>query len=220
MSLAPEVRDALAGAARLASAARALGWAGALPLGAAGLWLLLDGARRRRPIAAAGGAAIGALAGAAVAGWASARFGVPRTAVALGAAAALGTAAAALPLAFAFAAGALPGALAGWHVPLGGSGLAGAAAGAVVAGGAALLLARLVAAAVASALGAALLCGAGLAALGGRALAAELVDRPAVLLGLVAVLAVAGAAFQSATAWQAPGVPPPAPGDLEPTRHA
>jgi hypothetical protein len=221
MTLGAELREALDAAGRLAAAARGLGWLGALPLAAAGAWLLLRGARRRRPIAAAGGAAVGALAAVAAGGWLSARTGIGRPVLAAVAAAAIGAGAAAAPPLFAFAAGALPGALAGWHVPLGGSAPAGAAAGALAGGAVALLLAPHVAAAVSSTLGAALLVGAGLAAGGARPFAAELAGRPAVLLGAVVVLAVAGAAFQSGRAWEAPGRrPPPEVADVDLTRHA
>jgi hypothetical protein len=221
MIAAETIREALAGAGRLGEGARALGWPGALALGGPGLWLLLDGARRRRPIAALAGGAAGALAGAWLSGWAEARLGISRPLLVGGAALAVGGAAAAFPLLFAFAVGALPGALLGSLLPIGRSELAGAAAGALASGVTAVLLAGPVAAAASASLGAALLCGAALAGLGPRPLAAELASRPRVLLGLAAVLSVAGAAFQAGRAWEAPGARPAArEEDLDATRIA
>ena len=221
MSAAAEIREALDGAARLAQGARGLGWAGALALGAAGLWLLLDGARRRRPIAAVVGGAAGALAAAALGRWAEARLGISPPVLAAVAALAVGAGAAAFPPLFAFAVGTLPGACLGSLLPLGGSEVAGAIAGALAGGVAATLLVAPVAAATSASLGAALLAGSALSALGPRPVGAELAARPFVLLGLVAVLAVAGAAFQARRAWQAPGPSlPPGQDDLDATRLA
>ncbi|HSN92026.1 MAG TPA: hypothetical protein VLS93_12420 [Anaeromyxobacteraceae bacterium] len=220
MSAAGAIREALDGMARLAEGARGLGWAGALALGAAGLWLLLDGAHRRRPIAAVVGGVAGALVSAVLGTWARARFGVSPAALTAAAALALGAAAAAFPPLCAFAVGALPGALLGSLLPLGGSELAGALVGALVGGVVATLQAAPVAAAAAASLGAALLAGAALSALGARPAGAELAERPFVVLGLVGVVAVAGANFQARRAWRSgPGLSP-GQEDLDATRIA
>jgi hypothetical protein len=148
-------------------------------------------------------------------------LGVSPPVLAAVAALVVGAAAAAFPLLFSFAVGALPGALVGSLRPLGGSEVAGAIAGSFAGGVAAVLLAAPVAAAAAASLGAALLAGAVLSALGPRPLGRDLSARPFVLLGMVAVLAVAGAAFQARRAWQAPGARlPPGPDELDATRIA
>jgi hypothetical protein len=109
-----------------------------------------------------------------------------------------------VPIAFPFAAAALPGALLGALVPLAGRATLGAAAGALVAGVVGATLARLVAAAFASACGGVLLGLGLLAAFGRTPLAGELADRPAALAGFAVVLAIAGATFQLARTPEAP----------------
>jgi len=196
----------LAGLSRGAFVARALSpWAGVL-LAVSGLTAIAVGARWRRPAAGVGGAVVGALCGLALHPVLAARVGgVDRlTAVALGAAV-VGGAGVVAPFALPLAAGALPGALVGRHVPVAGSGLYGAALGALVGGALALVFAGTVAALVASSVGAVLLGGALLAFLRARPIAAELASRPFLLLAWVAVLAVAGAAFQRGRAWQPGG---------------
>ncbi|HEY7723880.1 MAG TPA: hypothetical protein VH880_01000 [Anaeromyxobacteraceae bacterium] len=190
---------------------------GALPLVllallfAAGALLLLFGARRREPVAALGGAALGWLGGYAAAG--ALELG-GKVAGPLGAAI-LGGGALAFPPLFPLAAGAVPGALAGSRFPVAGHPALGAAIGLLLLGGLALLGARLVAAAAAGLLGAAA-CGAALAGLSRHLPELRpLVDRPALLLALVVVLAVAGAAYQSPAAWPAPGARGRAEADAE-----
>jgi hypothetical protein len=166
---------------------------------AAGALLLLFGARRRELVASLGGAGLGWLGGFAAAG--ALELG-GSLAGPLGAAI-LGGGALAFPSLFPFAAGAVPGALAGARFPVAGQPALGAAIGVLLLGGLALLGARIVAAVAAGLLGAAA-CGAALAGLSRHLPELRpVVDRPTLLLALVVVLAVAGAAYQSPTAWPA-----------------
>jgi hypothetical protein len=204
--LAAQLDLALAGLARGAFVARALApWLGVL-LALAGLVALTVGARWRRPGAAAGGAVVGALCGLALHPVVASRIGgVDRvTTVALGAAV-VGAGGLLAPFVFPFVAGALPGALLARHVPIAGSGLYGLAIGALVGGVLGLVFADTVAALVASSVGAVLLGGALLALLRANPITAELAGRPFLILAWIAVLAVAGAAFQRGRAWQAGG---------------
>ncbi len=179
------------------------GWT-AWALCAAGVGVLLFGARSRRPLAIAGGALVGWLAGAAASSWLLGEVGVSPLASRIAFALLVGVAAGLAPAVFLFAAGAFPAAL--LAMALGGGAFAtwmGVALGGV--GG--LLLRRKVAAAAAAVIGAALLAWGVAAAAGSLASLRILVEHPAALGGLAAVLAVAGAAFQLDAAWPAPAEP-------------
>lgn len=196
---------ALSGLVRLIGWLRGLGPLAGLLLAMLGVTLLTSADRLRRPTAALGGAAVGALAARAagpilpgvlsLAGWSWVL-------------AILGGGAAGLaPAAFPALVGALVGALLGVHVPVGGHGAIGAIVAAAV--GAALLSvgARTVAVILAC-LGGGLALGVGFLVLaGGRELAAELAARPLVLLGFATVVGVAGAAFQLSGEKGRPRVP-------------
>jgi hypothetical protein len=94
------------------------------------------------------------------------------------------------------AAGALPGALLGVHVPIGGRAALGAAVGGLVAGLVALLFARPVAIGVASFLGG-FAMGLGLVGLlPDHAIGLALARHPFALVAIAVVLGVAGSAFQ------------------------
>lgn len=218
---AARAEEALAGLSTLAAQATRLSTPAAAALGAAGLGLLLAGARSRRVIGAVGGAALGAAAALAAAGWAQARWPeLPRPALAAAGAAALGVLGARWPPLFVAAAGALPGALLGVAAPVADRPLLGLALGAAALGGVALLLAELTAVAVAASLGAGLLGGAALAFLGPGPEAAALAARPAVLVAWLVVVGAAGGALQWGRAWGrgaarpgAPLTPPDRPAD-------
>jgi hypothetical protein len=206
--LGAQLEAVLAALGRGALVARALSpWIGAA-LALAGVAALAVGARWRRPIAGVGGAIVGALSGLALHPLVQARIGgLDRTTtIGLGAAV-VGGAGLFAPVVFPLVAGALPGALLARHVPVAGSGLYGGAIGALVGGALALAFADTVAALVASSLGAVLLGGALLALLRARPMTAELTARPFLLLAWIAILAIAGAAFQRGRAWQAGGGP-------------
>jgi hypothetical protein len=170
-------------------------------VGAAGLAVLLAGARWRRPVALFGGAGVGWLAGLAGAGV----LGLPGGLFPLLGAIVLGGASLLLPPIFPFAVGGLVGAFLGGHLPVPGQGPVAGAVSLFLLGGLGLLAARLLAAAAAGLAGAAVL---GLALLAGarhwQPLAA-LAARPVVLAGLLLVVAIAGAAYQAGTAWGGAG---------------
>ncbi len=175
---------------------------GALPpwvlglLAALGALALLFGARRRRPVAAIGGAAMGWLAALAAAGalQLSSNWGPWGAAV-------LGTAALALPSAFPFAAGGLLGALAGALLPVPGQGPLAASIGLFLLGGFGVLAARPIAALAAGTAGAAVLAAAAAGASRHLPWLAPLAERPTLLWALFVVLAVTGTAFQARDAW-------------------
>jgi hypothetical protein len=179
-------------------AARPLGaWAGAL-VAVVGFASLAVATRFRSPLAVVGGAALGAVAAAALRGRLAANLGLSYVPAAAVATAVGGVACALRPALFPVAAGALPGALLGGTVPLAGSALLGAAAGAALGAVVGAAFARVVGAAFASALGAALATVGLAVALDGYPLAREIAARPFALAGVALVLAVAGAAFQLA----------------------
>ncbi|HTP53025.1 MAG TPA: hypothetical protein VMK42_20210 [Anaeromyxobacteraceae bacterium] len=169
---------------------------------ALGLVELLAGARLRRPVAAVGGAAVGALAAASFREPLGHLVGLSPQALGGVAAALLGGACGAFPPVFPFAAGALPGALAAAALAPESQGPVARAVGALVGGVAGLLLARLVAASVAAALGA-LAVSLGLAGALARAGIGGFSRHPAAVLAAAAVLAVVGIAFQLPDAWRA-----------------
>jgi hypothetical protein len=198
----------------LAESLRELPWPVAAILMVAGVVALAAGARARRPLAVVGGALVGFAAGGAASGWAAGQTGLPPLAVAALLAGALALLGGLFPPAFVFCAGALPGALLGLGLWTGGEPALGLAAGAIAGGVVALLFSRWVAAVVAASVGAALLL-AGLLAVGGRSPVLQAVAaHPVALAGLVAVLTVAGAAFQHGRAWAPSSRPkaPPSPG--------
>jgi hypothetical protein len=183
-------------AARVPELARALG-AGSLPAavlaGAAGLALLVAGVRLGRPLAAAGGAFVGWLAGGllavAVSGW------MPAWLPASVAAAVLGLMSFLAPDVYPIALGLLPGALLGARVPIAGK------AWLSVLGGLALALLALwmsrFVLAVTAAMAGAVLVVASLLALSLYIPALLVLARsPMLLWGFSALLAVAGTVFQ------------------------
>jgi hypothetical protein len=166
---------------------------------AAGVALLLFGARWRRPLAAAGGAAAGFMAGFAAAG----ALGLPGGIFPYLGAVLIGVAALLLPPIFPFVLGAQIGAVLGLRLPVPGQGVPAAIIGSLALGGLALLAARLVAACTAGVAGAAVL-GAALLGASARWPALSIFEaRPLLLAGLLLVVAIAGAAFQAGTAWRA-----------------
>jgi hypothetical protein len=178
-----------------------------LPLWTLGALLLLGlaclavGARWRRPLAFAGGAGMGSLAGLGLAGL----LGLSGPLLPALGAAALGGAAVAFPSLFPFAALALPGGFLGAAAGLAGTRWIGALIGSLLLGGLGLMAARLVAALAAGLLGAGLVGAALLGSASRLPWLAPLARRPALLAGLLTVLAVAGAAFQVSSAWGAGG---------------
>jgi hypothetical protein len=193
---ASRVADAIAALGSAAEAARPLGIVGGTLLVAAGLVALTVASRFRRALAVVGGAGVGALAAVALRGFVAAHLGLsPVLTVALGAAAG-GVGCGIYPLAFPIAAGALPGALLGYPVPLMGRALLGAAAGGLIGAVVGAGFARVVAAAFASVLGgAALAIGLGLV-FGAWPPVQDLAARPITLAAVTLVAAVAGTAFQ------------------------
>lgn len=192
---------------------RGLGPAVGVALAVAGVLLLALAHRFPHVAAAVGGAAVGALAGLALAGLAGLHLGLsPAFAIALCAAAGF-AAGLMLPPLFPALAGALAGGLLGTLAPV--DGVLGIAGGAVLLGAVGLLGARRIAGALVGA-GAGVALGLGaLAAAGARPPAPALVAHPAALLGLLVVLAVAGAAYQLGRSG-APAGPLPSPGPPRP----
>ncbi|HET9598802.1 MAG TPA: hypothetical protein VFP65_24730 [Anaeromyxobacteraceae bacterium] len=178
----------------VAAALRGYGWPGIALALAVGLALLVAGARLGRLLAAVGAALVGFWVGGllapAVHGW------VPASLPAWVGAAALGASALMTPIVYPIVLGLAPGALLGMHVAVAGKAWLGGVAGGIVLALVLALLRRLVLAATAAVAGAALVA-AGLLALAARWPALEpLARRPILLLGVAAVLAVAGTAFQ------------------------
>lgn len=194
---AERLGDVLGALVRLSLTVRALGVPAGIALALAGVVALALADRLRRPAAALGCAAAGALAALAARGALAANLGMTSSVTAAGLAALIGGAAGGVaPVAFPALAGGLAGALAGVHLPLGGSAALGGVAGGLVMAALGLLFARALAAVLWAAAGG-LLLGLGLlAAAGPRPLAAELAGRPFALLAFAVVTAVAGAAYQ------------------------
>jgi hypothetical protein len=185
---------AVAALGRLVAWTRDLGPVAGAVVALAGLVLLTGGRRLRRPVAALGGAAVGALGAMALgpvlpellsaSGWAWLGAGL------------CGAASAAAPLLFPALAGCLVGGVLGARVPVGGLRWVGAAVAAAV-GAALLSVGARSATALLAALAGGLAVGLGLVTLGGeRALAVQVAARPLVLLGVALVLAVGGTVFQ------------------------
>jgi hypothetical protein len=187
---------------------------------AAGLLVLLVGARARRPVAVVGGAGVAAVAAHLLGEPASAALGIPVSTLAVASAAVAGAIAAVVPQVFPALAGALPGALlAGLLAPaerklevL----AAGALLGGLLGGLLGVLAARPVAAAVASGVGALAVSIGAAGALQGTGPGRALLAHPTAILAAAAILAVAGTAFQFSRAWgrggkSSSGKPPPSP---------
>lgn len=190
----------LATAERLASrfpavTAHLASWPAALLAGLAGLALLVAGIRLGRVLAAGGSAAIGFLAGLALAP----RFdlwNLPAETPAFAAAAVLGLLALASPELYPVLLGLVPGALLGARATVAGSAWLGAAAGGLALAALAVLLRRIVLAATAATAGAALVVAALLAISRMVPALAFFGQRPTLLAGFAVLLAVAGTAFQ------------------------
>jgi len=183
---------------------------------AAGLLVLLAGARARRPVAVAGAAGVAAVSAQWILGRTGVATSIPGSTLAAIAAALCGALAVVVPQVFPALAGAAPAVLLADLLAPPDQRLAAMAAGALVGGLAGVLVARPVAAVAASGVGAlAVAIGAAgaLRATGpGRALAAH----PTAILAAAAILTVAGTAFQLSRAWgrggdKGPKRPAPAP---------
>jgi len=184
-------------AARLPDLAKALGqgsWPAVALATAAGLVLLMAGARLGPVLAAAGGALLGWIAGGlaapAVQGWLPARL--PPWVGAAG----LGLSSALVPEVYPIALGLVMGALLGSKVPLAGRASLGAGVGGMALALLGAALRRLVLAVTAAIAGAVLVTAALLASAGRFPALAVLTQRPIILAGLAALLVVAGTAFQ------------------------
>jgi hypothetical protein len=191
------------GAAWCAGVAREVGGSRILALAvvAAGLLVLLFGARVRRPIAALCAAALAALATGVLGAPVARATGVSPPLLAAAAAGVAGAAAALVPQVFPALAGALPGALVAevlapadrrWEV---------LAVGAVLGAIAGILLARLVASLAASAVGAVAVAVGAAGALRDAPAGRAALEHPVSIVAGVVLLAVAGAAFQYPRAW-------------------
>lgn len=169
-------------------------WPAAVLAAAAGLALLLFGARLARLPAALGAACLGWQIGGALGplaeGWLAP--GLPRWI----AAALLGATSALAPDAYPIALGLVPGALLGAKVPLAGRAWLGSAVGGAALAVLGVLLRRVVIAGTAATAGAVLVVTA-LLSLSGRSPALRvLAQRPPLVAGLLGLLVVAGTAFQ------------------------
>jgi hypothetical protein len=178
----------------LAALLRSGGWPALALALAGGLALLVAGARLGRILTAAGGVLMGfwagGLLGPAVRGW------VPDAVLGWVGAGVIGLASFMSPIVYPIMLGLVPGVLLGVHVAVAGKAWLGGVAGGVVLALAGAALRRAVVAASAAVAGAALVA-AGLLALAGKVPALDvLARRPVILLGVAAVLAVAGTAFQ------------------------
>jgi hypothetical protein len=195
-ALAVRLGEAAEGLSHAAEAARGVGTAASAAAIVAGLLLLTVAARFRRVLAGVGGAAIGALAALAAHGAIASAYGLSIPLAAALGAVVLGAASALFPPVYPLAAGALPGALLGAHVPIGGRAALGAAVGGLVAGLVALAFATPIGIAVASFVGG-LAIGLGLVGVLSRhAVGLALAAHPFALLAVAVVLGVAGSAFQ------------------------
>ncbi|HEX7622730.1 MAG TPA: hypothetical protein VF400_04095 [Anaeromyxobacteraceae bacterium] len=177
------------------AAARLDSWPAALLAGLAGLALLVAGIRLGRVLAAGGAAVVGFLAGLAL--WPGFElWNLPAATPAFAAAAVLGLLALASPELYPVLLGLVPGALLGARVSLAGSAWVGAAAGGLVLALLAVLLRRIVLAATAAVAGAVLVAAALLALSRLVPALSFLGQRPTMLAGFAALLAVASTAFQ------------------------
>jgi hypothetical protein len=182
---------------------------------AAGLVVLLAGARARRPVAVVGAAGVAAVATLWLGDRAGATLGIPMSTLAAVSAAVAGAVAAVLPQLFPALAGALPAVLLAGLLAPDDRKIAVIAAGALLGGLLGVLAARPVAAAVASGVGALAVALGTAGALGGAGPGRALLAHPMAILAAVTVLAVAGTAFQYSRAWGRGARPPsgkPSPG--------
>lgn len=183
---------------------------------AAGLLVLLFGARARRPIAALGAAGLGAIAAGVLRSRLGSAADVSPTLLAVAGAGMAGALAALVPLAFPAIAGALPAALAAEILAPAENHLVALAIGAVAGAAVGILLARLVASLAAAAAGAVAVTVGVAGALHATAVGKALLGHPVSLLAVVVLLTVSGAAFQFPRAW---GRGNAAPGKLETPRR-
>ncbi len=185
---------------------------------AAGLLVLLAGARARRPVAVVGAAGVAALS----AQWLVARAGIvpsiPGTTLAAIAAAVCGALSVVVPQVFPVLAGAVPAALLADLLAPTDQRLAAVAAGALVGGLAGVLAARPVAAVAASGVGALALAVGAAGALRETGPGRALVAHPTAILAAVAILTVAGTAFQLSRAWGRGAEAAPARGAAPPVK--
>jgi hypothetical protein len=191
--------EALAGGLPGAAVEHLASWPAAFLALVGGLALLVAGMRLGRVLAAAGAAALGWFAGAALVPnfelWT-----LPAATPAFAGAAVLGLLALAAPELYPVVLGLVPGGLLGAHVAVGGKHWAGAAVGAAVLALAAVLFRRVVLAATAAVAGAVLVAAALVAFAVRIPSLRQVTDRHVLLAGIAALLAVAGTAFQVGTA--------------------
>jgi hypothetical protein len=157
--------------------------------------LLVAGTRLGRVIPAAGAATIGWFAVGQISGVTS-EWGLPGWAPQSGVAVLLGLAAGFAPPVYPLALGMVPGALLGMRFPLAGRVWLGGAVGALLLGGLALAARRIVVAATAAVAGAVLLAGSLLALAVRFKVLTAITRRPVLLTLLLALVVVAGTAFQ------------------------
>jgi hypothetical protein len=193
--LAP-VADAVALVGRAARASARLGPVAGAAAVVLGLVLLVVVGRWRRPIAGVGGTLLGALAALALERLVATRLGLPLPLSAALLAVAGGVGAFLFPVAFPFAAGALPGALLGAHAPLAGRAIFGAAVGGAIGGLVALLFARPVAIGFVSIAGGLLVALGTVGLFAESAFAADAIAHPFAIVALALVAGIAGAAYQ------------------------
>ena len=222
MSTAVEaaLRDAGGWAAGVASDLGGSPWPVSAGVVAAGLAVMLFGARARRPVAVAGAAGVAAVAAQWMGTRAGASLGIPPSTLTVVSAAVAGALAALVPQVFPALAGAVPGALLAEIFAPADRKLEVLAVGALLGGFLGVLAARPVAAAVASGAGALTVVVGAAGALRGTVPGRVLLAHPSAMLVAVTILAVAGTAFQYSRAWGRGGEtssrkapPPPVKGD-------
>ncbi len=195
-SVARRLGEAVDAVGAVAHVMRAAGPARGVAVLVAGVLLLTVAGRIPRVLAGVGGALVGALAAIAAQRALALGLGLSPTVAVPVSAVVLGGACAAFPPLYPVAVGALPGALLGVHVPVGGRAAFGAAAGGLAAGLVALVFGRGVSVLFASLAGGLCVALGAVALFARHVLAAELTARPFALLAVALVLGVAGAAFQ------------------------
>jgi hypothetical protein len=222
MSTAVEaaLRDAGGWAAGVASDLGGSPWPVSAGVVAAGLVVMLFGARARRPVAVAGAAGVAAVAAQWMGTRAGASLGIPPSTLTVVSAAVAGALAALVPQVFPALAGAVPGALLAEIFAPADRKLEVLLVGALLGGFLGVLAARPVAAAVASGAGALTVVVGAAGALRGTVPGRVLMAHPSAMLVAVTILAVAGTAFQYSRAWGRGGEtssrkapPPPVKGD-------
>jgi hypothetical protein len=222
MSAAVEaaLRDAGGWTAAVASELGRSAWPVPVGVAAAGLVVMLFGARARRPVAVVGAAGVAAVA----VHWVGARAGAPMgmapSTLAGVAAAVSGALAALVPQVFPALAGAVPGALLAELLAPADRTLEVVAAGAVLGALLGVLAARPVAAAVASGAGAMAVTVGTAGALRGTPPGRALLIHPSAMLAAAAILTVAGTAFQLSRAWGRGAESTPRKGSSAPVKGA